>query len=496
MHTHNFIIGTRKSLLAVTQCTLLKEHIESLSDVTFSLKKMVTEGDQKTDKPLWQMDGKDFFTKELDSALLNNEIDMVVHSYKDLGSERPKGIKLAAIGKRSYAHDILLIKNEKINQIAKQKEFIVGTSSPRRQVNITKYLKDYLPNSSSDLEVKCQTLRGNVNTRIQKLLDNKYDAIVLAMAGLERLALKSDSLKVLKELTQELTFMILPQRDFTSAASQGSLAVEVNEKANEELLASLDKIHHSQSQKEIEAERKCFQNYGGGCHLAVGIYAKEIAGQLVIIEKGEHAGKEVNNCWIQGQSLEHLRGNKVYTVLGDKDFLITKSPITQDLSPQAQYFVTSSHCFHNLKPGLKLWAAGSRTMKKLASQGHWVFGCADSLGHDVIKNFSDSAVVKLLTSQTEFKVLSHDRAESVIGDVIPCYKREVNESVSAPEDFIQADIYYWNSFFQYQSYVQHFPFVKEKLHCCGLGKTFSQFKESQIDVTPIAGMKVLKNITN
>src|SRR5690606_15792212 len=95
-----FIIGTRGSLLAVTQCTLIKELLEQRTQKQFELKTMKTQGDQITDKPLWQLEGKDFFTKELDAALLTDEVDLVIHSYKDLGSERPEGITLGAITKR------------------------------------------------------------------------------------------------------------------------------------------------------------------------------------------------------------------------------------------------------------------------------------------------------------------------------------------------------------------------------------------------------------
>ena len=140
-----YIIGTRGSLLALTQCGQIKDELERITGDEFSLKVIKTQGDQIVDKPLWQLEGKDFFTKELDAALLTGDVDMVVHSYKDLGSERPEGIHLAAITKRSFASDILLIKDETISKIKEKKTFIVGTSSPRRIVNIEKNLGEFLP---------------------------------------------------------------------------------------------------------------------------------------------------------------------------------------------------------------------------------------------------------------------------------------------------------------------------------------------------------------
>ena len=178
------------SLLALTQCNQIKKVLEEKTGDDFELKIIKTEGDLNTEKPLWQMDGKDFFTKELDHALLAGEIDLVVHSYKDLGSERPEGIKLGAITERTYPHDILLMnKNvvEKLKSGTFSEELIIGTSSPRRIYNVENFLCEYLPGNVT--EVKTKQLRGNVNTRVSKLVAGDYHGIVLALPGLERLAL-------------------------------------------------------------------------------------------------------------------------------------------------------------------------------------------------------------------------------------------------------------------------------------------------------------------
>src|SRR5690606_21785539 len=134
-------IGTRGSLLAVTQSTLMKNELERISGEKFELVLIKTQGDQITNKPLWQLEGKDCFTKELDEALLAGTVDLVIHSYKDLGSERPQGIKLAAVTERKFAHDILLIPQKNVDALSNwEGDFIVGTSSPRRIVNLTRSL--------------------------------------------------------------------------------------------------------------------------------------------------------------------------------------------------------------------------------------------------------------------------------------------------------------------------------------------------------------------
>ncbi|MEX0798294.1 MAG: hydroxymethylbilane synthase, partial [Bacteriovoracaceae bacterium] len=366
------LIGTRGSLLALTQCSLLKEEIESKTSARFDLKAIKTEGDQKTDLPLWQLEGKDFFTKELDAALLKDEVDMVVHSYKDLGSERPDGLELAAIGKRRFAHDILLIKKETIPSIKNKKEFVVGTSSPRRITNAETSLKEFLPKASQKLEVKCKTLRGNVNTRIQKLVDGQYDAIILALAGLERLANKEDSAKILKGLLKELTFLILPQKTFPSSAAQGALAVEVhaNSPKKAQLLEVLGSIHHKETVEEVKREREAFLSYGGGCHLAVGIHVKKHKDLFIHIHKGVQDKQAINLVKVEGVDYAPIKGKKTFLALGDNDKLVSQIPIKADIPANKNLFVTSQYCLEALE-GSKansIWASGSRTHKKLAKR--------------------------------------------------------------------------------------------------------------------------------
>ena len=140
-------IGTRGSLLAKTQCQQTQACLERDSEIKYELEFIKTQGDLQTEKPLWQMDGKDFFTKELDTALLNDEVQLVVHSYKDLGSERPDGIKLGAVTERKFSNDILLIKKSTVNSLSSLNEIEIGTSSPRRIYNIENALKELVRQS-------------------------------------------------------------------------------------------------------------------------------------------------------------------------------------------------------------------------------------------------------------------------------------------------------------------------------------------------------------
>lgn len=500
MSKQNYLIGTRGSLLAVTQCTLLKEEIESLTDAAFDLRKIKTEGDQKTDKPLWQLDGKDFFTKELDAALLKDEIDMVVHSYKDLGSERPEGLELAAIGKRSFAHDILLIKKDTVPKIKDKTEFIVGTSSPRRITNVESSLKEFLPLASDDLTVKCEMLRGNVNTRIQKLLDGQYDAIVLALAGLERLTGKEESRKVLEGLVKDLTFLIMPQKAFPSSASQGALAVEIHDKSpkREQLLKTLRTIHSDETVEAVKRERKAFVSYGGGCHLAVGIHVKKHKDLFVHIHKGVHGDKVVDHIEVEGADQSSLKGKNALLVLGEKDKLVEQVPLEANIPDGKNIFVTSPYCFEALKASKSqssVWAAGSRTHRKLAKLGYWVNGSADGFGHEEIIALKDSKAAQMMLDSSKSEdwiVLSHDQANSPVGKVTRCYTRKINQA--AEMDLSEYEVFFWGSYFQYETYLSKFPWIKDKIHACGLGKTYDKFVKNNIKVVPVADMKSFKDL--
>jgi len=482
-----YTIGTRGSLLAVTQCTLIKNEIEKQTGCSFELKKISTQGDQQTEKPLWQMDGKDFFTKELDEALLANDVDLVVHSYKDLGSERPENISLATITERKYANDILLIKNETIKNMQNISSFNVGTSSPRRIVNIESSLKEFLPNIGSNATVKCSMLRGNVNTRIKKLKDGHYDAIVLALAGLERLANKDDSKIELEDLLENTNFMILPQKEFPSSASQGALAIEINSKREnpQELIKILKSVHHLETEEEVKRERQAFNSYGGGCHLAVGIHVKKHKDLYIHMYKGEFEKKKIHSVFIEN-AME--RPESIYNIIGKNDFLIQKTLLSPKLSDDSNYFVTSPHCFQPLKALEKshLWTAGIKSWKSLAKLGHWVNGSAEGFGHEEILKLKDSNAIQIMLTHNKWQVLSHDMAQSPIGPVIPCYTRNLQTyDEKSTKELLLAENIYWNSFYQYTKYCEEFPAIKTKNHYCGLGKTYDLFLKEKIKITPI-----------
>lgn len=491
-------IGTRGSLLALTQCRQTKELLEQKTGEEFELVIIKTRGDQQTDVPLWQLEGKDFFTRELDIALLANEVDLVVHSYKDLGSERPDGIKLAAITERRFGHDILLMPNEKIAALkaGKISKLIVGTSSPRRIVNLTNGLPKIMPGNPV---IETKTLRGNVNTRVKKLKDGEYDAIVLAMPGLERLALDEAATKELAPLLNDMNFMVLPASMFPWAASQGALAIEMhaNSPQANQLQAILSSVHDTATEQAVKRERKAFNDYGGGCHLAVGVAVLASGERFVHSHRGERDDDKINQLYLE-PNVAAVKASKVFVGMPSEDKLLAKTIKTQTIDcADHDVFITSSHVIEAIDGGHSYWAAGTKTWERLASQGLWVNGAADSLGEGQLKSFETSALLKLMRGRNfKWLVLSGEDAHSTLGPVREVYKRQEQD---IDETFIktiaQTSDFFWTSYPQYQAYAQRFPDIKDKRHWCGLGKTYDAFAASSIPVIAVSGISEFRNKT-
>lgn len=252
------VIGTRGSKLALWQANHVAACLrERYPGVAIVLKNMVTTGDRILDVPLAKIGGKGLFTKELEVAMLSGEIDLAVHSLKDMPTELPAGLILAAVTERVDPGDALIspayktLDNLPVNAR-------VGTSSLRR--------KAQLLNARPDLTIV--DLRGNLDTRLKKLTIEKLDAILLAVAGLRRLGWA-------EHITQ-----VLPQTICLPAVGQGALAIEARQ-ADTETLAMLDFLNHEPTRQATLAERTFLAEVEGGCQIPIGVYGQlEPAGQL------------------------------------------------------------------------------------------------------------------------------------------------------------------------------------------------------------------------
>ena len=243
-------IGTRASLLAVTQSTMIKELIEGQHPGTsVELVKIMTKGDKILDVPLAKVGGKGLFVKELEDALLDGRADPAVHSMKDVPTDLPGGLHLGVVTERENPRDAF-VSNKYSNVLELPQGATVGTSSLRR--------KSQLAAMRPDLMI--EDLRGNVDTRLRKLDEGMYDAIILASAGLNRLG-KSDRITSLIEPVH-----MLP------AIGQGALGIELRV-VDAELLEGLDFLNHVPTAIAVTAERAFLLRLEGGCQVPIGAYA-------------------------------------------------------------------------------------------------------------------------------------------------------------------------------------------------------------------------------
>jgi len=243
-------IGTRKSQLALWQANHVADLLrKNHPDIEVELIKITTSGDKFVDAPLSEAGGKGLFLKELEQALFDNQIDLAVHSMKDVTVNLPEGLHIGAILKRHDVRDALVApNNQSIDQLPK--DAVVGTCSLRRQC----FINHHYPH----LEVK--NIRGNVDTRLAKLDAGEYDAIILAAAGLERL-----------ELEQRIS-QYLSEDQFIPAVGQGAIGIEC--RSNDGQVNNyINCLNDLTTNLCVSAERVVNEKLEGGCHMPIAIYA-------------------------------------------------------------------------------------------------------------------------------------------------------------------------------------------------------------------------------
>lgn len=244
-------IGTRKSQLALVQTYWVKKELEThFPKIDFEVEKMSTQGDKVLDVALSKIGDKGLFTKELEDGMLNKEIDFAVHSLKDLPTNLPEGLMLGCVTERVNPADALVVnKKHQDKQLDTLPEgAVIGTSSLRRLAQ----LRHHFPH------LTFKDVRGNVNTRLAKLDNGEYDAIILAVAGLQRLDMG------------DRIHQVIPPEISLHAVGQGALGIECRA-GDEEVLEILKKLEHSESCDRALAERAFLRELEGGCQVPIGV---------------------------------------------------------------------------------------------------------------------------------------------------------------------------------------------------------------------------------
>ncbi|MFC1523479.1 hydroxymethylbilane synthase [Thermodesulfobacteriota bacterium] len=252
-------IGTRGSLLAMAQSTMIKNLIEGqYPGTTVELVRIITKGDKILDVPLAMVGGKGLFVKEIEEALLRREVDLAVHSMKDVPSELPDELHLGIITKRENPHDAFICNQYKtLSELPQGAK--IGTSSLRRKAQLIHLRPDLV----------IEDLRGNLDTRLRKLDEGIYDAIILAAAGLNRLGLS------------ERAVSCFSADEMLPAVAQGAVGIELR-RSDEALLEGLEFLNHQETAITVTGERALLKRLEGGCQVPLGAFGELNGDELIL----------------------------------------------------------------------------------------------------------------------------------------------------------------------------------------------------------------------
>jgi hydroxymethylbilane synthase len=433
-----------------------------------------TAGDIDQTKPLHLVEGKNFFTADVQRIIRENSADFAVHSMKDVSSIDFFSNSAYAIIDRDIMHDVAIFRADIIDRLQQGTPITIGTSSPRRSRMAVDFLIDHLPQFGQPLIVNVQPVRGNVDIRLQKLEEGLYDGLILAGAGLNRLLDYAPSSATIRTLLSDKKLMLLPLFECPPAIGQGAIVVEADP-ANNDAIVLLNAIRDKALTESVVFERQFAERYGYGCSQQFGAfhllhpagafsYAAGIDqtdnefSEWDFLVPEINPAKSVFSCSDHMQSFfeyEFLTGN--ISATHSSLFVSSHRAVTQDFIDA----VTDKH----------IWAAGTKTWRALAKEGIWVDGCADSLGLEYLEHIWRTPLFHLLRSDVQI-ITSEQSAQRWLDEgwnatafyrLKPAVTKEVREAVG------KADVVFWTSYQLYQ--ILRDELRPQVQHCSLSGKT-------------------------
>jgi hydroxymethylbilane synthase len=481
-------LGTRRSALAWAQSLWVAERIQALNpNAEVELIPIETRGDRITDLPLSKVEGKEFFSAEIDTALLSGNVDLTVHSLKDLSLDRPAEITLAAIPQRENPRDVVVFRDDVPERLRNGHALRIGTSAPRRLENVPGFLARALP-GDGNAKVECVEIRGNVDTRLGRLHEPEgsarhLDGVVLAFAGLIRLwrdTRPDGGRGRLSRLLKNVRWMILPLTDCPSAPGQGALAVECCSDAAE-VRSTLDLLHDEVSARLVKAERDVLARFGGGCHQRFGATCIDhpAFGSLLYVRGTADDGRPLDEVtWLAMPDSPRIpvRWWDGFRARESSDVPAPEVSRTVDNAfngSTAPVFVAHSRALPRHAAGRlashRVWTSGTPSWWRLARLGVWVEGCAEGLGYEWIASTLAEPVLKL-PPLANWQILSHVAAADhwPAGEVIGTYRLPEVSTQAIAEPGAVTHVY-WASGTQFSQLWSHLPASVH--HACGPGKT-------------------------
>ncbi|MFW2403308.1 MAG: hydroxymethylbilane synthase [Gammaproteobacteria bacterium] len=488
-------LGTRASLLAVAQSRIVAEGLQkNCAGLRIEIVTMDTRGDRDRTTPLAEVNDPDFFSAEIDRALLDGRIDLTVHSMKDLDGTRPGDIARAAIPVRANPRDVILFRGDITDRIRRGETLRIGSSSPRRQHNVAGFLHDALPALGPKPQLQFLPLRGPVHDRVTRISRHAaepeaLDGVVLALAGLERLWRDQDGRRSLQPHLADARWMVLPLSACPTAPAQGALAIEcrADDAATLRILAGL---HDAQTAELVNMELQAIDEFPESERSGIGATAVSHATLRRLLFR---RSAQDPSCTIDWQSPpapeDRDRSNAFDGGAWQSEIERHSVPCDIDLENQPAIFV--AHWFAapaelNDRSTSRIWVSGIGSWRKLAARGLWIEGCADNLGFtDVVPTLTSD--VLNLPDLERWTVLTRAGAEASwrttgVGRVVPTYalgQPDARQIDAAKQAISTSTDFFWGSIEQFRAVADWLP--QNARHACGAGKTADALRAAGID---------------
>ncbi len=494
-------IGSRRSDLARLQSYRVAQALQQIQTQTksqqhwplkieFIFKESL--GDKNLTDPLWQMPEKGVFTQDFLGDLESGAVDMVVHSWKDLPTEPRLTTTIAATLPRADQRDVLLFKKSSRQRATSSHQITVFSSSPRREHNLKPFLKDHLPFSLR--EVQFTSVRGNVQTRVRKLIEAaNVDGLILAKAALDRLLAAEESdlqetRTFLRQSLEKFDWCVLPLSLNPAAAAQGALAIEIRSDRSD-LMQLLALINCPTTFAQVEAERSTLTRFGGGCHQKIGI-------SIIAHRLGQVSS--LRGLSPSGETLEEWRFHSSTATPPPRmhESLLWSLPAQQKPQPQALLptelanaeasmkscdgiFVAKGSAwpetFTPLQKHQVLWTSGLETWKALVRRGVWVHGSQESLGELHPLQLEGMAPqlkrwIKLTHRESKDTLAILSNAEKNSQWIpVPTYQLASGE---ANFEIGDQQFFFWPSSTVFLQAIRQKPEILQRHHATGLGHTY------------------------
>jgi len=470
-------IGSRRSDLARIQAYLVGETLRAAYpqiEIDYSFHESL--GDKNLNDPLWKMPEKGVFTQDFREGLLRGDFDLVVHSWKDLAIEIDPETEIVATLPRADARDLLLVREDRWAEVEASGGMTILTSSPRRAHNLDSFLRQALPAKLTELNFA--NVRGNVPTRVRKLLQSEVDGLIVAKAALDRLlsapAMGADDFhetkKELRAALSQCRFMVMPLRENPSAPAQGALAIEISRR-RDDLRSMIAPINCADTFSAVEREREILRSFGGGCHQKIGASVlRRPFGEVTFLRGVTDDGQRLDSYSLASSTPRPARieWNAMWPVTGvhSEWFKREKIAVTQMNGFNALWVAKAFALPKDWRSEENqiVWASGIQTWKRLADRGVWVNGCAESLGEQELP-YLDT----LVGGPLNWLKLTHDRGYTE--GAIPMLATYTLLSNSENNDLKGKRYFFWKSGSSFEQALSLNPWIRDMTHFCGPGNT-------------------------